>query len=252
MFKPGSAPIRKDGGPHVNTTVSRNITTKLLRRIINGTYAGGSKLPTERQLMEEFGVTRSVIREALKRVEALGYLSIRQGSGIFVETAQNSEIDIIYLSLFKDDGSIDKKFLRDLVDFHFVMVRTVVPLAAQRITKRQLAELRRLAQDRSARHASRDALADNFLAVAVLIVNAAHNKYFDLLYSTLLRITYLFQGMAEVFADRTEESQRFFESLTEAFESGDSATASNITSAILDAIYPEYLATVERLTRGAM
>ncbi len=233
------------------TTVSRNITTTLLRRIINGTYAAGDKLPTERKLMEEFGVTRSVIREALKRVEALGYLSIRQGSGIFVEPVQNSEIDVIYLSLFKDDGKPDKTFIRDLVEFHFVQIRAVVPLAAERITQTQLRVLRRLARERAANSADRDALVDNFLSVAALIVDASHNKYYSLLYGTLLRITYLFQGMAEVFAYRVDESQRFFDSIVPAFESGDADTASRVTSTMLNSIYRDYLATVERLTREA-
>ncbi len=233
----------------MSTTVSRTITTHLLRRIINGTYATGSKLPTERQLMDEFGVTRSVIREALKRVEALGYLSIRQGSGILVEPVQNSDIDVIYLSLFKDDGSLDRKFIRDLVEFHFVQITAVIRLATQRITKTQMRKLTRLTRERATLADDHDALVVNFLAIAALVVNSAHNKYYDLLYGTLLRITFLFQAMAEVFAANGGESQGFFESILPAFESGDANAAARMTGEMLDSIYREYLAAVERLSK---
>ncbi len=231
-----------------STTLSRNITTQLLRRIINGTYPPGSKLPTERQLTHEFEVTRSVVREALKRVEALGYLSIRQGSGIFVEQAQNSEIDIIYLSLFQDDGRLDKKFVRDLVEFHFVQIIAVVRLGTQRITKMQLREMKRLARERAAEVGDTDALMANFFNLAALIVSAAHNKYYDLLYSSLLRITHLFGGMAVVFADRREESQEFFEAVIHCYERADAGGAVALTEAVLQATYKDYLGTVERLT----
>ncbi len=230
------------------TTVSRGITTTLLRRIINGTYPPGSKLPTERELTAEFGVTRSVVREALKRVEALGYLCIRQGSGIFVEQAQDSEIDIIYLSLFRDDGHLDRRFVRDLVEFHFVQVVAVVRLGAGRITKTQLREMKRLARRREALRGDPDNLAANFLSIAALIVSAAHNKYYDLLYGTLLRITFLFQGMAQVFSARAAESQAYFEALIEAYEQADIDKAVLITTEILQAIYDDYLTAVERLT----
>lgn len=230
------------------TTISHDITTKLLRRIINGTYPPGSKLPTERQLTEEFGVTRSLIREALKRVEALGYLSIRQGSGIFIEQTQNSEIDIIYLSLFQDDGHLDKRFVRDLVEFHFVQIVAVVRLGTQRITKTQLREMKRLARERAEKAGDQDALVANFFSIAALMVSAAHNKYYDLLYSTLLRITHLFGGMAQVFSRRTNESQEFFEALVRHYEQSDPEGAVALTEAMLQATYKEYLATVERLT----
>ncbi len=234
-----------------STTLSLNITTQLLRRIINGTYPPGSKLPTERLLTDEFGVTRSVIREALKRVEALGYLSIRQGSGIFVEQTQNSEIDIIYLSLFLDDGRLDKRFVRDLVEFHFVQIIAVVRLGIRRITKTQLREMKRLARERAVEVGDADALVANFFSIAALIVSAAHNKYYDLLYSTLLRITHLFGGMAVVFSQRTAESQEFFEALIRCYEKSDTEEAAALTETMLQTMYKDYLTTVESLTLQA-
>ncbi|MFZ4766366.1 MAG: FadR/GntR family transcriptional regulator [Roseimicrobium sp.] len=54
-------------------------------RIISLTRGGGSsRLPTERDMSAQFGVSRSVVREAAKRLELQGLLEIRQGSGMRV------------------------------------------------------------------------------------------------------------------------------------------------------------------------
>ncbi len=60
------------------TTISKAITSKLIARIIDGVYPPGGKLPTEREIAEEFNVTRNVVREVLKRLEALGLVTRRE------------------------------------------------------------------------------------------------------------------------------------------------------------------------------
>jgi len=50
----------------------------------NGTYPVGSRLPGERDLAEELGVSRVTVREAQIALEAVGMLDIRVGSGVYV------------------------------------------------------------------------------------------------------------------------------------------------------------------------
>ena len=64
-------------------TASRTVARSLLRNVLDGGLQPGEKLPTERELAEQFKVSRHVVREALKRLEALGLLRIQQGSGIY-------------------------------------------------------------------------------------------------------------------------------------------------------------------------
>lgn len=49
--------------------------------ILDGTYPAGTNLPAERQLAEVFGVNRHVVREATKRAEQIGLVSVTQGGG---------------------------------------------------------------------------------------------------------------------------------------------------------------------------
>jgi GntR family transcriptional repressor for pyruvate dehydrogenase complex len=55
------------------------------RLILDGTYQPGSRLPSEQELADAYGVSRNVVREALKSLKELGLVSIRTGSGTFVK-----------------------------------------------------------------------------------------------------------------------------------------------------------------------
>jgi GntR family transcriptional regulator, transcriptional repressor for pyruvate dehydrogenase complex len=66
----------------------RSLTADLVQalgdRIRDGRLATGSKLPTEGAIMEEFGVSRTVVREAISRLSAAGMVETRHGIGTFV------------------------------------------------------------------------------------------------------------------------------------------------------------------------
>ena len=62
----------------------REIADLIARRIGAGIYATGERLPSERELVEELGVSRPTLREALIALEIMGHLDIRGGSGIYV------------------------------------------------------------------------------------------------------------------------------------------------------------------------
>ncbi|GIH64129.1 FadR/GntR family transcriptional regulator [Microbispora siamensis] len=60
------------------------IADELLSRIREGGYPVGSRMPSERQLTEEFNVSRPVIREALSMLTTLGVIEVQAGRGTFV------------------------------------------------------------------------------------------------------------------------------------------------------------------------
>ena len=61
------------------------VAAEVVRALARGDYATGERLPAEPQLQQAFGVSRTVLREALKFVESRGMLSIRPGSGAVVQ-----------------------------------------------------------------------------------------------------------------------------------------------------------------------
>ncbi|CAH2943258.1 MAG: Transcriptional regulator, GntR family [uncultured Paraburkholderia sp.] len=64
--------------------LSDTVAQQLLKQIDKGTFERGGKLPTEAVLAQQFGVSRTVIREAISRLKNEGVVEPRQGSGVFV------------------------------------------------------------------------------------------------------------------------------------------------------------------------
>ncbi|GAB3194342.1 FadR/GntR family transcriptional regulator [Nesterenkonia suensis] len=62
------------------------LTEALRRQILDGEIAVGEKLPSEAQLIAAHGVSRTVVREALGRLQAAGLIRTRRGAGSFVLT----------------------------------------------------------------------------------------------------------------------------------------------------------------------
>jgi len=65
-------------------TVSNQVDEILLDRIRDGTYAPGSRIPSESELSDEFGVSRATVRTALAKLAANGMILRKQGNGTFV------------------------------------------------------------------------------------------------------------------------------------------------------------------------
>lgn len=70
--------------------VSDKISEQIIALIVDGKLNPGDKLPSERQLIELLGVGRSSLREALNRLETLGYVEIHKRKGNFVKSIDST------------------------------------------------------------------------------------------------------------------------------------------------------------------
>ena len=77
--------------PIQRKTLAQEVADLLKHRIRSGAFAVGSKLPAEPELMKEFGVGRSSIREAVKLLSHSGFVNVQQGLGTFVINHHGSE-----------------------------------------------------------------------------------------------------------------------------------------------------------------
>lgn len=83
----GEEPVRRQGLllPLRQTRLADHVYELLLLQIARGIYRVGSRLPSEAQLSDAFGVSRPVVREALARLRLDNIVRSRQGSGTWVE-----------------------------------------------------------------------------------------------------------------------------------------------------------------------
>ena len=126
--------------------VAGRVFTRLSDEILSGRYEPGEKLPTQRTLAAELGVTMTALREALKRLEQLGLVEVRHGDAMRVtDWRRNGGLDVIAHVLFAA-GGLDRDTLTDVMEARGLMLAESAALAAERRDDEQAARLAALAE----------------------------------------------------------------------------------------------------------
>ncbi|MCX7027141.1 MAG: FadR/GntR family transcriptional regulator [Spirochaetes bacterium] len=113
------------------------IVQKLIELIRLSSLKPGDKLPPERELSEIMNVSRPSLREALKSLEMMNVITIKQGSGTFVNKLHPESVaehfDIVF--------ALDDTLYRDLYKARRVLESAIARMAAENITDEELAEI---------------------------------------------------------------------------------------------------------------
>ena len=109
--------------------------------IVAGQYAAGAVLPSEPLLGEELGVSRTVVREAVKSLVAKGLLRTGPKVGTRVQPAQDWNWFDPDLVAWQSKAGLTRDFLRDLHELRVVVEPAGVRLAALRATATDIAEI---------------------------------------------------------------------------------------------------------------
>ena len=120
-------------------TLSQKIERTIENAIREKKLLIGSKLPTERELCESFGVSRTALREALRRLSARGLISIRKGSGMYVSEIKIEDA-INSLNLYYD-LKFDKNLLTQFIEVRRLFEPKIAWLAALNRLDKDLLEL---------------------------------------------------------------------------------------------------------------
>lgn len=113
------------------------IATVLAREIEQGELQPGSRLPTEPQMAERFGVSRNVVREAIAQLRADGLVEARQGVGAFVMAPEQRAAIRIDRETLKTGDNMERLFeLRRMLEVESAM------LAAERRNETHLAAIK--------------------------------------------------------------------------------------------------------------
>lgn len=138
---PTDVPFGNMPALRVGARLSEQLADALAVSIRDGQLAAGQKLPTEQALVERFGVSRTVVREALSRLKTLGLIESRQGSGAFVKAAPQQAL--AQLSL-EPDGSVDAVI--QMVEVRRALEAESAALAAARRTSQSVKQIKQALQ----------------------------------------------------------------------------------------------------------
>ena len=152
--------------------LSDEVSRALEQRIRSTEYRPGSQLPTEKQLAETFGVSRAVVREAVARLKAEGYVETRQGAGAYVSIRPG----LSSFKLIAGNGQAGND-VGHVFELRAAVETTAAGLAAERHTPEDLKAMRRELDRMSSaiRTAADGTNADDAFHRAVAA--ASHNPY---------------------------------------------------------------------------
>jgi GntR family transcriptional regulator, transcriptional repressor for pyruvate dehydrogenase complex len=160
------------------------VVEKITTLIQDGTWARGDRLPPERDLAAAFAVSRTVVREAVKTLEARGVLEALTGSGVYVrlpDSAMVSRSLRMYLQLL-DQDDIDLR----LAEVRRVLEVEIAALAATRATTEERQELHRLCQEMRKHAGASRVLAEMDFQFHLLLAEATRNELFGVLLTPLI------------------------------------------------------------------
>ncbi|KAF1022483.1 MAG: HTH-type transcriptional regulator LutR [Paracidovorax wautersii] len=185
------APLKPGAG------LADQVARRLETTIREGQLKPGDKLPTEAALVEQMGVSRTVVREALSRLKSLGLVESRQGSGVYVQTASIEPLN------FDPAQSASRDAVIQIVEVRRALESEVAELAAQRRDDADLARIRQAVDTLAdAVRAGRDGVEED-VAFHRAIAQASGNPF---LISTLDYLAQFLRGATRV--TRANEARR--------------------------------------------
>jgi len=161
---------------------SSSIADQIREAIVTGRIEQGARLPPERELAEQFGVSRVTVRDALRALEAMGLIEVRVGArgGAFVTVPTGSIVG----QTMSDMMMMSAVTPEDIVEARLVVELGTVTLACARATEDDLAALNDLAERSQAALAAKTYTRELSWDFHALVARAAHNRAIESLTSS--------------------------------------------------------------------
>lgn len=176
---PNFKPIRQ---PRVSEEVFR----QLKETILSNDFKAGDKLPPERELAEQFQVSRIAIREAIRALESAGFVSIRQGAagGAFVTDLTFEQLASACLDLFL----ANKISIHELHQVRILLEPEVTRLATLNVTQKWK---KRLLQAFEAEHPPGASLAEDIASatkVHFILAEMCGNRFLEAIVNSVIKL----------------------------------------------------------------
>jgi GntR family transcriptional regulator, transcriptional repressor for pyruvate dehydrogenase complex len=187
--------MKEDGHRPAYETAASKITA-----LISSTgLKPGDRLPTEHELSEQLGVSRTVVREAVKVLVATGLVYTRRGSGLYVD----NKVSPFATAMLDSLTPFDPSGVISLYEFRLTLEPPAARLAAERITPHELRELREVValNRQSAEIRQRQQWSESDASFHRVIAEATHNPF---LAATIASTTRTQVWVFDIAAGRTQ------------------------------------------------
>jgi len=211
------------------TSLAEEVSERIKAKIKSGEFALSSRLPTEPELMQSFGVGRSSVREAIRMLANLGYLDVQQGVGTFVTDSDGNE------SLGE---AFQKAPLADLMEVRQLLEIRIAEKAAEHRTAKDLKRIEEALQKRKEEAGAGALVAciEADIAFHQAIADACGNPILTELYSTSSK--HVSVAFKQIYVNTAVfiSTQVSHEQLFRAIEKRDAVQARSLLNEIIEAV----------------
>jgi len=168
--------------------VSEAVLAQLKEAILLGHFKSGEKLPSERELTEEFQASRGVIREAIPALEITGFVVLRQGptGGAFVTNLSFDHVGNAFLDLFL----ANKVSIPELANVRYYVEPEIARLAALNATEEDKNRLTKAQEAEFLPVTTATARINQLQRVHHIIAESCQNHFFEAITKSMMRLTY--------------------------------------------------------------
>jgi len=199
--------------------------------ILSGKFSIGDKLPPERELCEQFGVSRTVVREAVRVLEAKGLLGSHGGSGTYVRALDADDVANslgMYLTTRNDTASYEK-----IMEVRKVLEVQNAALAAERVTDEGILELEKSLSKMEDALDDPEKFAQFDLEFHIELARATGNELFVVILDPFMDVMYE-AVLAHNLPDPPDWTLRLHRRIFEKVKAGDSSGAAEAMASALD------------------
>ena len=205
--------------------------------IRQGTLKHGDRLLPERELAEQFKVSRSSLREAIHSLELQGLVVSKRGSGTFINTENLASV----LALVAAGISTGEEALHDIFEMRRLLEPSIAALAAQRTTKSELDRMTNILHEQQHQIDAGDTGVESDTAFHFALAAATHN-------SALLKVVSAVEDILQRSRDeslqvpgRPQRSLASHQQILQMIETGDSEGAQRAMEHHLEVVEPSTL-----------
>lgn len=165
----------------IRRTLSEQVAEQILNHIVSSRLVPGDRLPPEGALAEEYGVSRPVVREAMRSLQARGVTETANGKSAIIRRPDAASLEFYFSwgSRLRPDALIELMEVRRGIEMQ------AATLAARRRTAPQIGELQRLVELMRQSMGDPDVYAENDLQFHLEIARASHNETIQVLVESI-------------------------------------------------------------------
>lgn len=130
-------------GAVAKSTLADEVAQRVTEMIREGEYEPGDRLPSISEMASRFEVGHPTLREALKKLEVLGTVEIKHGSGVYVK----DDRDVLLMSNPIFSGEVSKDMMVDLIEARIPLELESVAQAARNATEEDIERLEQLLEE---------------------------------------------------------------------------------------------------------